>query len=78
MIFLQVINDQAFCSENPKRLWDDQIETEVQNEMLQKFNCSPPFWSKASFNSSSVDDDCKFNNWSQDQLAEFQDTFPGF
>ena len=45
--------------------------------MIKKFNCSPPFWSKTSNNSSPGDDECKLNKWNLDQLAEFQDTFAG-
>ena len=65
------------CLENANSQLDDRIETEVGSEMIKKFNCSPPFWSKTSNNSSPGDDECKLNKWNLDQLAEFQDTFAG-
>ena len=65
------------CLENANSQLDDRIETEVGTEMIKKFNCSPPFWSKTSNNSSPGDDECKLNKWNLDQLAEFQDTFAG-
>jgi hypothetical protein len=70
------------CKPELNNNFDDCINREVSQKMMDKYNCTAPFFPY--YRNQSLDDmaiatalECKLNNFTKEQLVEFRDSYLG-
>jgi hypothetical protein len=70
------------CKPELNNNFDDCINREVSKKIMDKYNCTAPFFPY--YRNQSLDDlematalECKLNNFTKEQLVEFRDSYLG-